>query len=141
MSENRPDKASCLCGSVTIIAKNISDKVGVCHCGMCRKWGGGPALAVDCGTDVEIEGEENVTVYDSSPWAERAFCSKCGTHLFYRLKEQNQYVIPAGFFQDQPNMHFEKQYFIDKKPEYYSFSNETENLTEEEVFALYASDE
>jgi hypothetical protein len=141
MSENRSYKASCLCGSVTIIAKNISDKVGACHCGMCRKWGGGPALAVDCGTGVEIEGEENVTVYDSSPWAERAFCSKCGTHLFYRLKEQNQYVVPAGFFQDQPNMHFEKQYFIDKKPEYYSFSNETENLTEEVVFALYAPDE
>jgi len=141
MSENRSDKASCLCGSVTIIAKNMSVKVGACHCAMCRKWGGGPALAVDCGTDVEVEGEEHVTVYDSSPWAERAFCSKCGTHLFYRIKEQNHYVIPAGFFQDQPNMHFERQYFIDKKPEYYSFSNDTENLTAEEVFALYVPDE
>lgn len=138
MSDNRSGKASCLCGSVVIIASHMNDDVGACHCGMCRKWGGGPALAIDCGTDVTIEGNENVTVYDSSPWAERAFCKKCGTHLFYRLKEQSQYMVPAGFFQDQKGLHFDRQYFIDKKPEYYSFANETKNLTEAEVFALYA---
>ncbi|NIT13149.1 MAG: GFA family protein, partial [Candidatus Dadabacteria bacterium] len=52
---------------------------------MCRKWCGGPLMAVNCGTDVTFEGEDNITVYDSSSWAERGFCSGCGSHLFYRL--------------------------------------------------------
>ncbi|MEQ9448085.1 MAG: GFA family protein, partial [Rhodospirillaceae bacterium] len=74
---------------------------GACHCGTCRKWGGGPLLAVDCGEHVTIDGEENVSIYQSSDWAERGFCGKCGTHLFYRLTQQPFYVIPVGLFGDQ----------------------------------------
>ncbi len=33
---------------------------------------------------------------------------------------------------------FDHQIFIDEKPDYYSFSNKTYNVTGEEVFAQYA---
>ncbi|WP_339900516.1 GFA family protein [Paraglaciecola polaris] len=55
-----------------------------CHCASCRKWSGGPLLAIDCGTDVSISPTDNITVYDSSQWAQRGFCRHCGTDLFYR---------------------------------------------------------
>ena len=119
---------------------SIHSKITVCHCGMCRKWGG-PALAVECGSDLEIEGEEYIKVFDSSAWAERVFCSNCGTHLFYRIKESGEYSIPAGFFPDLEGLEMKVQCFIDKKPSYYSFSNETKELTEKEVFDLYAPKE
>ena len=77
---------SCLCGAVRITVKNINNKVGACHCGMCRKWCGGPLMAVNCGADVIFDGKDNVSVFDSSAWAERGFCSACGSHLYYRLK-------------------------------------------------------
>ena len=77
---------SCLCGKIRIAVKGINRNVGACHCGTCRNWGGGPFMAVDCGTDVSFEGEENISVYSSSEWAERGFCKECGSHLFYRLK-------------------------------------------------------
>jgi len=32
----------------------------------CRRWGGGPLLAVRCGSDVTIEGAGAVGVFDSS---------------------------------------------------------------------------
>ena len=60
---------SCLCKRVKITAPSISSKVWACHCTMCRGWGGGPLLSIDCGTDVAFEGEENIAVYDGS-WCE-----------------------------------------------------------------------
>ena len=82
MSQAIIHNASCLCGSVRMSAVNASNKVGACHCRMCRKWGGGPFMEVDCGTEVSFSGEENIRVYDSSNWAERGFCNNCGSHLF-----------------------------------------------------------
>lgn len=128
----------CLCGAVKVIAKTMSTHVGACHCSMCRKWTGGPLLAVDCKSDVEFEGKENVSVYNSSEWAERAFCSKCGTHLYYRLKEQDLYIMLAGLFDTDARLHFDHQIFIEEKPEYYSFANETKNMTGEEVIAQFS---
>jgi hypothetical protein len=126
----------CLCGAVEIHVANVSEKVGACHCGTCRKWGGGPLLAVDCGTDVSFTGEQHITSYNSSDWAERGFCSRCGTHLFYRVKQTGQYIMPAGLFEDM-NYDFDHQIFIDTKPDFYSFENKTKNMTGEEVFAAF----
>jgi hypothetical protein len=105
---------------------------------MCRRWGGGPLMVVSCGTEVEFEGEENVTVYDSSDWAERGFCRRCGSHLFYRLKEINVHQMPAGLFDDQGSFNFDLQVFIDRKPSFYSFADKTKEMTEAEVIEKYA---
>ncbi len=130
-------EGKCLCGAVTIIAKVATD-VEVCHCGMCRRWGGGPLIAIHCGTDVQIFGVENITQYASSAWAERGFCKTCGTHLFYLLKPGSEYIVPAGLFQDQSGLELKEQIFIDKKPAYYDFANSTNTLTEAQVFEKYA---
>jgi hypothetical protein len=105
---------------------------------MCRRWGGGPLLAVDCGKDVHIDGKDFVTIYDSSDWAERGFCSKCGSHLFYRLKGTQEYQIPIGLFENSAGFKFDLQVFIDKKPEYYSFADSTKEMTEEQIYEIYA---
>ena len=114
-------KGRCLCGAVKFTAKSMKNSVHACHCGMCRRWGGGPLMCVSCGTDVVFEGEENITVYNSSDWAERGFCRKCGSHLFYRLKEINEHELPAGLFDNLENLQFDLQVFTDRKPSFYSF--------------------
>ncbi|MFW2438803.1 MAG: GFA family protein [Arenicellales bacterium] len=131
-------KGGCLCGATRITVKSISKSVGACHCNMCRKWGGGPFMAVDCGTEVSFEGEENVSVFNSSEWADRGFCNKCGSHLFYRLKGSKQYMMPVGLFNTDAMFIFDHQVFIDEKPSFYSFENDTEKMTGAEVFAKYA---
>ena len=93
MTNSKNARGSCLCGSVKISVQNISNSVGACHCKMCQKWVGGPLMTVDCGSDVRFEGKENISVYDSSEWGERAFCNQCGSHLYYRLKGPNQYIL------------------------------------------------
>ena len=141
MSEGSERKAHCLCGAVRMTVKHASTSAGACHCSMCRRWAGGPLIAVDCGTEVSIEGEEHVSVFDSSAWAERGFCSQCGSHLFYRLKENGQFMLPAGLLDDEDGLTFDHQVFIDEKPSYYRFANETKNMTGAEIFAMYGASE
>jgi hypothetical protein len=139
MTNETEHKGSCLCGAVSIAAKTNSNSIGACHCNMCRKWTGGPFLVVECGSNVHFEGNDNISVFNSSDWAERGFCNKCGSHLFYRLKEARQYFVPAGLFDDGEEWVFNNQVFIDEKPAYYSFANKTKNMTGEEVFAQYST--
>ena len=141
MSDGTERQGVCLCGAIQITAKDTEKSVGACHCKMCRRWGGGPFMEIDCGTEVSINGEENVSVFDSSAWAERGFCSKCGTHLFYRLKESGQHMIPVGLFEDDEDLVFDHQVFIDEKPPFYRFADETRDMTGAEIFAKYAPPE
>jgi len=98
-------------------------------------------MAVSCGTEVAFEGEENIAVYNSSDWAERGFCRKCGSHLFYRLKEINEHQIPVGLFDNQGSFNFDLQVFIDRKPSFYRFANKTNEMTEAEVIEKYAPEQ
>ena len=96
-------------------------------------------MTVQCGSKVNLVGEEYLGVFDSSPWAERGFCKKCGSGVFYRLKESQDHFIPIGLFKNPGEITFDIQVFIDKKPNYYCFSNQTKTMTEEEVFAMYGA--
>lgn len=133
-----PDRhGHCLCGSVRVTAKDTGSDVGACHCKMCRRWGGGPFMEIQCGTKVTFEGEENIAVYNSSDWAERGFCKTCGTHLFYRFKENYHHGVPIGLFEDDDSLVFAHQVFIDEKPSFYEFSNKTHDMTGPELIAKY----
>ena len=124
-------KGACLCGSIEVIAEDNKD-VSLCHCSMCRRWSGGPMFAVHSGKQVEFKGRQPST-YRSSDWAERGFCPNCGTHLFYHLLPSNEYMLPAGIFQDMP-FDLTNEIFIDEKPAFYAFGNNTQKLTGQQVF-------
>jgi len=47
--------------------------------------------------------------------------------------------MAAGIFADQDGLTFDHQVFIDEKPDYYDFANETHNMTGAEVFARFNS--
>ncbi|MDJ0659352.1 MAG: GFA family protein [Crocosphaera sp.] len=139
MSELSMIKGRCLCGAVNIATSSINHHVAACHCNMCRKWGGAALLGVECNDGISFEGEEYIQVYNSSQWAERGFCKQCGTHLFYRLKDDNHYHIPAAIFDNAENFIFDTEVFIEEKPNYYSFANETKKMTGEELFSMFSS--
>ena len=137
MADTISISAKCLCGAVTLSAADASTHLEACHCGMCRKWGGGPLMGMSC-SELDIDGEAHVGVYDSSAWAQRCFCTNCGTHLYYRIKGKPEYFVPAGFYEAAGELEFTEEIFIDEKPAYYAFANETRKMTGAEVFARYA---
>lgn len=95
-------------------------------------------MEVNCGPEVEFNNSDKLSVFDSSDWAQRGFCSACGTHLFYRLKETQEHMIPVGLFDDDSGLVFKRQVFIEERPHYYQYSNKTEDVTGEELFAQFA---
>ena len=127
----------CLCGAVKFRAEGVPHDVAACHCGMCRRWAGGPGFAVEVKA-VSFEGAERIGRYRSSDWAERGFCKKCGSNLFYRLIDTDQYLMTPGTFDDQSGFKMTTEVFIDEKPACYTFADETSKMTGAEVFAMYA---
>ncbi|MGQ8366869.1 GFA family protein [Glaciecola sp. 1036] len=128
-------KGKCLCGSIEVETQEQTN-LGLCHCSMCRRWTGGPMFAVHCGTDVKFTGDTPFR-YASSDWAERGFCGKCGSHLFYHLLPSDEYMLPAGLFQEN-DFALVSEIFIDEKPNFYEFKNDTNKLTGQQVFEQYA---
>ena len=102
--------------------------IGSCHCGA---------------VEFEFKGEENITLYSSSDWAERGFCKKCGSNLFYRLKDKklNFCNFNLGTIENHEEFDFTAQIFIDSKPKNYTFSNDTKNMTEKEVLEAFGASE
>jgi len=139
MSEKQT--GACLCGDVQISISAQLTNIGVCHCEMCRKWcGGGPLLAFHSGPELDVHGHEYITNYDSSEWAERGFCSKCGTHLFYHLKNGGDFIVAAGLFEDASAFKVAEEIFIDKKPGHYAcLSEQSKKKTAAQVFAEVTS--
>ena len=77
-------EGSCQCGTVRFRVAAGPAMHSVCHCRMCQRATGNvfaPLVEVD-NARVHIEGQ--IKTYRSSNVAERGFCDRCGTPLFYR---------------------------------------------------------
>ena len=140
-AEGKALSGGCLCGAVRFTAAPGSHKLGACHCSMCRRWSAGPFLALEVGSTLKVEDATHLGAYRSSDWAERCFCNKCGTVLFYRLVGKNYDVVSAEAFDDRGGFTFTSQIFVDEKPSYYDFANKTKMQTGAEVFAEFAAAE
>lgn len=130
-------EGDCLCGAVRVRAKPVRRHVEACHCTMCRRWGGIAYVGLQCGTDVEFEGAEHIVRYRSSEWAERGFCGRCGSSLFFHYLPKGTYGLLAGLFPDHALLPLNEEIFIDEKPDYYDFAGERERLTGAEVMAKF----
>lgn len=128
-------KGHCLCGAVTVTATPASPHVEACHCDMCRRWGGIAFVGVQCGQNVSFTGEEHITRFASSDWAERGFCSKCGSNLFFQFLPTGSYGLLAGLFDDLGEVSMSEEIFIDEKPDYYDFAQDTVKKTGAETIA------
>ena len=76
---------SCFCGAVAFEIELPTLFCGHCHCSMCRRPHGASYVtwtAVPPAQFRVVEGEENLSTYESSAHGRRQFCTTCGTQLF-----------------------------------------------------------
>ena len=126
----------CLCGSVRFRATPKKPVMGVCHCGMCRRWSGGTMMAVECEAPVTFDSDETLGVYVSSDWGERLFCAKCGSSLMWRTRDGTHVSVSAHALEDSGQFRLAYEIFVDEKPANYAFANETKKMTGAEVFEM-----
>jgi hypothetical protein len=111
---------------------------------MCRRWSGGVYLGLAVAPDeISFEGEDHIKTFTSSDWAERAFCETCGSNLYYRVTAPGQYHgtyhMGAGTLDGSYDLPLTEQLFIDIKPSGYSFTEDTRDMTQAEVEAMFGS--
>lgn len=103
MSDIDPFEGGCLCGAVRYRATSSPLRGVICHCSMCRRHSGAPAMAF-----VHFRAEDftwvkgQPTRYRSSEFAERGFCAACGSTLsMHEAVLADRMLIAVGSL-DQP---------------------------------------
>jgi hypothetical protein len=115
MTAWRDISGHCLCGDVTITVADVHDpSSGACHCRMCQRWSGGLFLCFAAQPDsVTVTGK--VARYQSSQFSERAFCPRCGSHLWMRDTdvETSTYDLMPGLFDAARNWPLRSEIYVD----------------------------
>lgn len=79
--------ASCLCGDVRLDCQLPSKWVAHCHCSLCQR-SNAAAFVTWVGFEDERcridDAQQRLRWFESSPGAERGFCSRCGSSLLFR---------------------------------------------------------
>jgi hypothetical protein len=95
----------CLCGAVRYEADQPPIDAGYCHCRMCQRQSGGPALSFAI---FRIEGFRYTSgtpqVYVSSAVGERRFCGRCGSSLEFRERNDPQTIAVNSGTLDDPSV-------------------------------------
>ncbi|MFE3837990.1 GFA family protein [Pseudogemmobacter sonorensis] len=134
----------CLCGAVRFTARLGSLDYGTCHCVMCRRWTGSALLAITVPlADVTWSGTEHIGEIQSSAWAMRAFCAKCGSGLYYKLTDgpwADAYEIPIGLFDDADGMVMKTEIYHDQKPDAFSYAGSAKKMSRAETLVFLGLD-
>ncbi len=101
---------------------------------MCRRWGGA-FYSAQSGKEAVVHGEGSVTVYRSSEWAERAFCSACGSNLWFRFLPTGNRSFSAGLFDAAAKAEIELEIFADEAAEWCRLAGDHPRQTGAQVIA------
>jgi hypothetical protein len=114
-------QGSCLCGAVHYQVLGRMRSVVACHCTQCRKTSGHYVAATQVRKeDLQIEGGDNLSWYQSSATARRAFCKTCGSQLFWTELSSDDVSIMAGTLDGATGLTMDRQIFGDAKGDYYA---------------------
>ena len=136
-----PRTGRCLCGAVTFRAGRLGDH-GVCHCGMCRRWTGGPLFGVTVKrANMTIEGAAHVRAVRTSAWTTRCRCAECGSPLWYRYDKgedgAGDYEVPIGLLDDASGLTIRNEINVDGCPDAIRLAGDHPRLTTDETLALF----
>ncbi len=134
MTSTRSLSGHCLCGKIRIVLAEPGSTVEICQCDMCRRWGGA-FFAAQSGSDAVVTGEEFVAEYQSSDWARRAFCSECGSGLWFRFLPTGSRSFSAGLFDEAARHGIEKEIFVDERADWCRIEGDHPRQTGAEVIA------
>lgn len=114
----------CLCGAIRFRVNGPIHDPHICHCGMCRVQSGHCAASAKANkTDFSIEGDENVTWFQSSALARRGFCRDCGSVLFWDNGSDN-IGISLGSLNQPTGLNIERHIFVEDKADYYEIDDD-----------------
>ncbi len=133
-------KGRCMCGAVTVEFESAKSELGACHCEMCRRWTGSAFVEIDVEPG-SLTYDGPVKTFASSDWAERAWCDRCGSTLWYHLTIPGRdfYGMSAGLVDDAGGLTLNREIYIDHKPRGYAFAGDHKVQTKADFEAQVAA--
>ncbi|MGB8327415.1 MAG: GFA family protein [Steroidobacteraceae bacterium] len=118
-------RGSCLCGDTSYEVRGPLRNVVACHCTQCRKQTGHfmAATSVDLGS-LRLVRADQLRWYRSSASAERGFCGRCGSILFWKTDGRDEISITAGSIDGPTGLVIEGHIFCADKGDYYAIPDE-----------------
>lgn len=103
----RPEihEGGCLCGAIRYRATGAPLRVGLCHCGQCRRQTGSalPSFVTWPRQAIEIIKGKPAGIR-LSDFATREFCRDCGSPLFWRADKGEDLTVLLGSLDDAEAM-------------------------------------
>ncbi|MCV6595061.1 MAG: GFA family protein [Silicimonas sp.] len=129
----------CLCGAVAYAAAT-DGRFSICYCKMCQRWAAGVFMSAPTTAFKITQGADKLHVTRTSDWAERAFCTECGSNIYYKADMMETPAVAFGSLDDTSGFTPRIQFFSDKKPEGLPLVPDTKTMTEAECNAAFAPD-
>lgn len=126
----------CMCGAITYKAE-VPGAFSACHCKMCQRWASGLFMGVHTKGFELTAGKDVFTRFKSSDWAERGFCGKCGSNIYYHAVEHGHPSVALGTLDNTTGLTRKFEWYTDLEPEGLGRTNETKALTEAETLAMF----
>ena len=120
-------EGGCLCGAVRYRITAPFRPVIACHCRQCARWSGHvvAATAVALTRFAYLSGDDDdVTWYAASPHAERGFCGRCGSNLFWRETAADHLSIMAGTLDQPTGLMLGANIYVADKSDYYQINDD-----------------
>ncbi len=116
---------SCLCKSVTYEVSGPLRSSVACHCVQCRKTSGHYVSATQAPSgQLLITKDTTLIWYQSSEKAQRGFCNRCGSSLFWRHEDDGGAVsIMSGTLDGPTGLKTEKHIYVADKGDYYDITD------------------
>jgi hypothetical protein len=96
----------------------------MCHCTQCRRTTGHfMAATAACLHDFRLKAESQLRWYQSSPQAQRGFCGRCGSTLFWKDAGRAYVSIAAGTLDDSSGLSVAGHIFVGDKGAYYDIDD------------------
>ncbi len=116
-------KGHCLCGAITFETSAMPQGVSMCHCSQCRRQSGGIWSSAFVAQDALII-TGDVRWFAASDTAQRGFCPRCGSFLFWQGTGEDTISFALGAVDNPTGMTLEKHIFVADKGDYYDIAGD-----------------
>ena len=108
--------------------------VGACHCKQCQRATGSYFMATGVAlSDLTIDDSQGALTWFRDPngdWAERGFCNRCGSNIFWKRDNADYMAVTAGTLNEPTGLKLTTHIFVDYKGDYYDITDGLPQLPE-----------
>lgn len=134
MTEQTMHDGHCLCGAVSVQVTGPLGEISACHCAPCTRWSGSMQMGIEVSRDnVTLNGPSKT--YQSSSFAERAWCDICGSALWFVNTEglhSDVLELAPGLFDNAGGAKLTRIVYADCAPDGYALAGDVQRVSKAE---------